>query len=713
MMREVRSNSESMTVTEAAWWALATVLTVWSLLAVGLAQTGLFRDWALLAAGLLACMVGWGVVRIMKPLLRLRSSRRESLFLAVILAAGFGLFGWPAEHFPMLGDSSIYPNTAAMLIRTGDLEYHYDPLDDLALEQKQLFYVPSDRQIPGIEIQSYQGLLYGAYYVTDVDQNTVVSSRPPVAIAWMGLFGMLLGERGMLYVTPLFGAMSLAALYFLGKRVFDPGTGALAAVSLLVSFPQLHFSRAPYAEVVGQFFVLIALYAWGAYLQRRQPMYILAGLGALTAAFATRIDAILMLPTLALFTLLLFLQRDWKGPLLVGVGLVAAVGFTLWTVNRPYTGATAELLLVGQLRFLRQLGPSTTLALVVFPALTLVLALLLKRRLPWARLWRFARWGLSTGVVLAIAYALYIRPLRPEYVTLNGTRFYTHNEELMTLAAQYLGHPTLWLGALGMILVIRQRRIPLEQILVLFFVTFFTVSFFWKYTTARVYPVALRRLVPEVLPGFFLLGAFALQQVRQRRAWRWAVLGLAGLTMALLMCVSMPYWFYSEAEGARDLLDALAKRLPSNAVILFEPGREGSIAGWFATPLWSFHQRQALLFNEGELDHSTVDEVVCLWQGQGKAVYVVSWQDPAEWWPGDFQGQLEEEVIWDSGIIGQSLNFPPLIWRFAFTFSIYRLDEAGCASSSGGYPPPYAPLFDAPRQQCYNTHGLSRADKVP
>jgi hypothetical protein len=713
MMREIRSNSESMTVTETAWWALATVLTVWSLLAVGLAQVGLFRGWALLAAGLLACMVGWGVVRTMKPLLRLRSWRRESLFLAVILAAGFGLFGWPAEHFPMIGDSSIYPNTAAMLIRTGGLEYHYDPLDGLTLEQKQLFYVPSDRQIPGVEIQSYQGLLYGAYYIMDADQNTVVSSRPPVAIAWMGLFGMLFGERGMLYVTPLFGAMSLAALYFLGKRVFGPGTGALAAVLLLVSFPQLHFSRAPYAEVVGQFFVLVALYTWAAYLQRRQPMYILAGLGALTAAFATRIDAILVLPTLALFILLLFLRRDWNGLLFVGVGLVATVGLALWTVNRPYTGATAELLLIGQLRFLCQLGPGAILALMTLLGLTLALALLLKRRLPWARLWRFARRGLSAAVVLAIAYALYIRPLRPEYVTLNGTQFYTHNEELMTLAAQYLGHPTVWLGALGMVLVIRQHRIPPEQVMVLFFVTFFAVSFFWKYTTARVYPVALRRLVPEVLPGFLLLGAFALQRMRQRRAWRWAALGLAGLTMALLMRVSVPYWFYREAEGARDLLDALAKRLPSDAVILFEPGREGSIVGWFAAPLWSFHQRQALLFNEGKLDHSTVDEVLCLWQGQGKEIYAVSWRDPAEWWPGDFQGRLEEEVIWDSDIIGQSLHFPPLIWRFAFTFSIYRLEEVDCAPSSGGYPPPYAQPFDAPRQQCYNTHRLSRADKVP
>jgi hypothetical protein len=79
----------------------------------------------------------------------------------VILVAGLFLFGWPAEHFPLMGDSAIYPNTAAMLVRTGGLTYHHDPLDGLTMEQKQLFYVPSDRQLPHIQIQSYKGLPCG------------------------------------------------------------------------------------------------------------------------------------------------------------------------------------------------------------------------------------------------------------------------------------------------------------------------------------------------------------------------------------------------------------------------------------------------------------------------------------------------------------------------------------------------------------------------
>lgn len=664
-MREIRSNSESMTVTETAWWALATVLTVWSLLAVGLAQVGLFRGWALLAAGLLACMVGWGVVRIMKPLLRLRSSRRESLFLAVILAAGFGLFGWPAEHFPMIGDSSIYPNTAAMLIRTGGLEYHYDPLDGLTLEQRQLFYVPSDQQIPGVEIQSYQGLLYGAYYVTDADQNTVVSSRPPLAIAWMGLFGMLFGERGMLYVTPLFGAMSLAALYFLGKQVFDPGTGALAAVLLLVSFPQLHFSRTPYAEVMGQFFVLIAQYAWMVWLQKRRWIFSLVGVGALTVAFAARIDSVLAFPLLAIFVVLLAIREGWRELFAPGVGLVVAVAFTCWTINRPYVGVIAEMMLPARWPP-SALGPSTLASLVGFLCLAVLLLALLVHYVSRAPVWRLARWGAVFVVILAVGYGLHIRPLRQEYAT------------LMAVAAQYLSPLAFWLGALGAVLVLRQCPIALERMLLLFFVVSSAALFLWRYTTAYAYPVALRRLVPEVLPGFFLLGAFALRWIGKHRMWRFGALAVAGLTMALLMSVSTPYWFHREAEGTWGFLENLAKRLPSDAVVLFEPHQEDSVAGWFATPLWSFFGRRALLLNREELDGAALNDAMCSWQAQGREIYVVAWRNPADWWPGEFRGRLEGEVVWDSSIIGQSLRFPPYVWRFAFTFSIYQWEENVC-----------------------------------
>ena len=80
----------------------------------------------------------------------------------------------------------------------------------------------------------------------------------------------------------------------------------------------------------------------------------------------------------------------------------------------------------------------------------------------------------------------------------------------------------------------------------------------------------------------------------------------------------------------------------------------------------------SILLNSGEADVAALQDAICFWQSQGRDVYVVSQNDPSGWWPGEFQGRREGEVVWDSSIIGQSRLFPPYVWRFGFTFSIYR-----------------------------------------
>ncbi|HSR31658.1 MAG TPA: hypothetical protein VLY63_13915, partial [Anaerolineae bacterium] len=572
------------------------------------------------------------------------------------------------------------PNTAAMLLRSGGLTYHHEPLDGLTIQQKQLFYVPADRQFTTTEIDSYEGLLYDAYYVMDPEQSTIVASRPALTIAWMGMLGMLGGERAMLYVTPFFGAASLVIAYFVGKRVFDSGTGALAAVWLLVSFPQLHFSRTPYAETVGQFFVLTFLYAVAAYVQTRRLLFVPMSLAALTAAFSARIDSILALATLFLFMVFLAARRDWRGLGASVACMTVAAGFTMWTVNRPYVGATAELMLFGQLRSLQQLMPyAVPLGICALAGLALFVTL---RRFvsspPWLQ--RTIRWGLSVAIVLGVGYALYLRPLIPEYTQLGGQVVPTYNEELMAVAAEYVSPLLLWLAALGAILILQRRRIPPEQVLFLVFVLSFGAILFWKYTTARVFPVALRRWMPEVFPGLCLLGAFAVRWLAQRPRLRWGATAIAGLTAALIMAVSAPYWFHLGAQGALELVETLAERIPSDAVILLEPEQDNAVAGWLAAPLWSIEQRDALLLNSGELDGTLLDETVCGWQRQGRDVYIIALNDPETWWPGEFSGHEEDQAVWDSSIIGQSLHFPPYVWRFAFTFSVYEWDGISCPS---------------------------------
>jgi len=660
---------------ERIWQLIIVLLAVWSLLAVVFAQIGLFRAWTLLAAGAVAAAVGVCFWLLRRPL-PWRGGRRETVFVALLLAAGLFLYMRPAEHLPLIGDSAIYPNTAARLIRDHGLVYSYTPLDGLTAAQKELFYVPASEQVSHEPIESYEGLLYGAYYVMDVAHNEIVSSRPPVTIVWMGLFGQLFGLRGMLYVTPLFGALSLVMVYFLGKRLFGPSAGALAAIWLLLSFPQLHFSRAPYAEVVGQFFVVAMVYALVAYLQTRRTSFIVMGLVALAVSFAARLDVILTLPAVLFFLFILVRRRDTGGIVASLLGLVAVLGYTLLTVNRPYVGAMQELLFAAQLRGLAH--PQVLTALLSGGLLALGAILVALRRVSVLPRSYLVSGGMILILVLVVGYALHIRPLTPEYMWSRGQYFETHNNEIMAIAAQYVSPLLFWLAAGGASLVIWRQRLFSEQGLLVVFVISLASVFFWKYTTGRIYPVALRRLLPEVLPGMMLLGASALIWLAQHRRVRTVAMGLAGLVAVLQIGVSGQYWFHREAPGTWDFVQELSDRLPSDAVVLFEPLESDSIVGWFAAPLWSIDDRRALLLRQERPDARTLGGALCQWQEEQRAIYLVAQREPAQWWPGEFQVDTIDQMRWNSTLIGQSLRFPPYMWYFDFLFTIYRLAPGVC-----------------------------------
>jgi hypothetical protein len=458
----------------------------------------------------------------------------------------------------------------------------------------------------------------------------------------------------------------------------------------VVSFPQLYFSRAPYAEVVGQFFVLSALYSLVRYLESRSAWDCAQGIAVMTVAFAARIDAIMALPMVGLFLILLAARRDKRGLTISTIMLVGAAAFTLWTLNRPYTGATAELLLAGQLAGLRRLG-LRLFALALLALLGLTAVAFGARRLVTVRMRELVGRALGVAVLLGVGYALHVRPRIPEYLVVNGQRFPLYSEEVMSVPARYISPLLFWLAAFGIALVLWKGRIEAKRALLLFFVLPFGMVLFWRYTSASVYPVALRRLVPEVIPGLALFGASAVDWLGQRPRGRWVALALSGLVAVWLLSVSAPYWFRQEAVGTWNFLEALSQQLPSDAMVVFEPLRGDSLAGWFAAPLWSFQGRQTLLLNQGELDGSALRETICLWQRQGRQVYVVAQEDPAHWWPGDFGGRLKSKLTWDTAIIGQSRLFPPYIWRFAFTFYIYRWEEAYCASPNVGAGLPFYP----------------------
>jgi 4-amino-4-deoxy-L-arabinose transferase-like glycosyltransferase len=652
---------------ERIWVIWAAFAVLWSVFGVVLAQIGEFRPLLVGVATVLAGLGGWFFGRIER---RVRGTERsEGLWplTPILIAAGL-LFGWPAEHFPLLGDSAIYPNTAAVLIRTGGLSDTYRPFTGLTLAQKELFYVPSDRQIPGLTIHSYKGLLYGAYYVMDPERNWVVSSRQPVPIVWMGALGMIGGPLGMLYATPLLGVTSLAALYFVGKWIFGRREGALAALWLLLSFPQLHFSRAPYAEVFGQFFVLAGLYGLTRFLQTGWMGYAGLGIMAWGVAFAARLEMIMALPILVLF--LVCAVRRYGGRALVRLSpvLMLALAFAAWSLNRPYAGATLELIWAGVLHPLWQKAnkPVVWIGLLGAGLLAAVgLGWALRKDLP-GRFRQSLRWG-GTGLMVAgVIYGMLVRPW------IEGFGSVPTHAELLPIASLYISPLLLGSATVGAIRILHQSQGRPGQRIAFGALILFGLVFFWRYTTARVYPVALRRLVPEVLPLLALTGAWGLSWPGNR--WKWVGRSVAGLICIWLIGISGPYWMEAEGQGTWKFMERMVSQIPQDAVILFEPLDDNSIVGWFAAPLWSFYNLNALLLNNN-FDKNELENLIKSWQALGKHVYVLVQGDSCLEKPGLFVKDSTGELWWNSNIIGQSLKFPPIIWRFKFSFVVCNITK--------------------------------------
>ncbi|MBI5878447.1 MAG: glycosyltransferase family 39 protein [Chloroflexi bacterium] len=660
---------------------LVLVLTV-TWLGVALAQFGVFSLVNTAAgAGAILALVGWWARRRIRWHLPVVGWPHVAVALPVILATV--LFAQPTEHYPLIGDSAIYPNTGALLAQTAGLTYEYTPFRGLTPDEKKLFYVPSDEQIPGMVIVGYQGLLYGAYYVVDADSNHIVSSRPAGFIVWLALAFAAFGRAAVFSVTPLFGVMGVTALYLAGARLYGFRTGMLAALLLVVSFPQIHFARTPYAEAMAQALVWGGLYCVFTYLSRPRRMYLLIAAASFGAAILTRIDALAsVLPALVVVFLLIARRDAWGAAIFLCWMALSIAG---WLVNAmtwlaPYVLASQQLFSIYVYGFLKiwpwlaAIGGATALAVAVLlyqhglRARDAALGLAANT---------FVR-GLFAALVIGITLYLYfIHPVWPP------VRAGIPPNDMLPRLGLYLTPLLIAAAAFGLVLCFWQSPRG-HDIVLMTFTVLFAGLFLPRYTSAAVYPVALRRLTPEVIPALLLFASYFIGWAISRSFWRRmfpttlrnAQVAVLALVMSGVLATSAPYLVYQEAQGTTQFASSLAEVFPTDAVIIFEPIGDSSQVGWFACPLWSVYGRDAVLLSKPAVDQRLLMSAVSKWLAQGRPVYFVSESEASASAPGRIRYTMTGRLRWDSSLIGQSRDlFPPFIWRFDMPFYIFRLTE--------------------------------------
>ena len=651
-------------------------------LLIGLAEGGWFGAWPLVLPFLLvavaAALLAWW-----------RQSALDRWTIAGLVVVGGLLYTPPAEHLPLFGDSAIYVNEAAYLVRTGGLSGVYEPLAALSPAVRDPFYVDSIEQHPETPLQAYAGFIYGGYYITDPTGPTIQASRQPLSEVWLALWMKLVGVGGALYNTPLWGVAGLVVLYLVARHFVSQPLALWAALLLGVSYPQIHFSKAPYSEIPGQFWTLLGFYFALCWIERRRPWQLATVLLCWATAWSGRIDALLLLSGVGVLGLMAATWREGASLRWAASVVPLCVALVWLSANGPYIWATYEIVLL----FWPWFG-SALLAMLL--ALPLVVALF------WfAGRWlqRWLQWLAPALHLLLFAAALFVvgwstipNPWRVTEVT----RRY---QEILWFSSYYLTPLFFWLALAG-IGWLFWRGYGAKALLLLAMALTLSLLFFMNYTSAPVYPVSLRRLVSDVLPLLTLLAAITIEAIvtppQPSPVWGGSHLrdksslpslgrGRVGLASVVGMValgwmgwLGWPVYQQAESKGTLAFIQELHEALPPDGVFLFENQDDNSWIGWLAAPLYSLYGDWALRLENDEPDPAIMAQALSEFRSSGRTVYLVSQQNPPppSLLPPGATATLVLERLWQSSLIGQTrAPYPPPYWEFAHPVYLFKVEE--------------------------------------
>ncbi|MEZ4861307.1 MAG: hypothetical protein R3C14_08370 [Caldilineaceae bacterium] len=636
------------------------MLMTWLLIA--LAQMGHFNWWYFILPllPLIVGVAGWAWLRLPQP------DRLATLALVVV---GAVVFFPPAEHLPLTGDAAIYANEGAFLARVGALKTIYEPLAVLRPKARDPFFVSSQEQFPRTPVQSYQGIVYGDYYLVDTATVALHTSRMPLTEVWLALLTKLQGIRLAFYSTGLFATLSLLVLYALGRQFFDRGIALWVVLLLALSYPQIHFGRTSYSEIAGQFWTLAGFYYAVRWTKVRKSWLLTTAFLAWVTTWAGRLDAFMLLGTVGMLLLIAATARDGRS-LWTTLLFAPVYGGLIWLgANGYYVRATGELLGVALQGF----------AYLFFGA---VIALPMM-------VWIFWQWGeqlvallqqlapqLIVLVWLICAFAILWATLPNPWRNPEQTRPF---QEIIWFSSAYVTPLFYWLALAGLALLLwRQRRA--STLLLVATVLMLAAIFFARYTSANVYPVSLRRLISTLIPLMAILAGAVMAApasgTRFWAFWRVARWGVGAIALGWMLFLSWPALQQHEAAGNVAFLEQFHANLPQNGVFFFETQDGDSWVGWLAAPLYSLYNDWALMLDSDTPDPQQLADAVTDWQATGRTVYVVSEHNPlpAPLLPPGYAATLVLEDRWRSSLIGQTrAPYPPPYWEFEHPVYIYEL----------------------------------------
>lgn len=578
------------------------------------------------------------------------------VFLLGILIIAALLFARPSEQILGLSDAGVYVNIGVNIARTGSILIHDPLLTDMDKETSYQFtlylrqprYYLEEMRLPG-------------FYVLDLEKGLIVPQFYHLFPVWIAIFYSILGLPLGLLATPFLGLMGTLGVYFTAKTLFDRRVAPLATLFLVLTAPQIWFSRYPISEMLNQLLIFAAIYALAHFTQKAGTKQthkwfgIVAGL-CLGEIFLARIDfqPLLILISIYLGYLLFarrFKREHWYFFLPIASLLIHSLVHVFffaraYTVDMYYKPVTYDLL-----PFLASLWPKAAL-IVPLLILAVTSCLLTYVYIPHMITWlarrpdlvAFMRRGIAWATIAFIALAgFYAYLIRPGIITSDTiTKLVTSPSEALAILAAYIGAPTprgrwanmvrlgwytsplgLLLASMGLFAMIH-RGVKGKSVPFLSLALFYSFFFIHDVYANPHFIYTMRRYVPVVLPAFVIFMSYALSWLKEafpHKVGKMIAIALGAIMLAFFVYTDRVIAGHVEFRGVIDQVGSLASRFDEQDILILSNNRDEP--SLIATPLEYIFGKDALIVRPNRPDNEKISALVDRWREKGREVFVI------------------------------------------------------------------------------------------
>lgn len=530
---------------------------------------------------------------------RKNEERFQAFVLLGIILISIALFFHPFESIIGGRDPGVYINSGVNIAKTGSITIQDNLIASLNPEDFDNIFIREDFQ----ETPSQ----YLGYYIIDANQGEISQRFFYLYPIWIAIFYSIFESPLFLYITPIVSLLSVIAIFFTVRRLFNQNVALLSIFLLSINYAQIWYSRYPSSEILMQLLIFSGIYFLLMFNKNKSSLFAIFSALCFAEVFFTRIEGILVLLPIMVFSVHSWINnkitRRYVAFLIIYFSLIPIYVFLTYNLISNY--------ILDILNYSNYIIIISLASIVVF---ILIIKKYGKNRIKNIvyineNIWKFV---LSA---LTIALFVYYYYLRPEFFS--GFQ----SDNLLKIMWYIPPSFSVLLIAGGVILAI-QKKMDENLMLFLMFIFIFTIIFIDKTRISPDHPWWIRRFLALTIPSFIIfLSYFTIE-------FNWKKHEKIISTVKILIVLFISFSFmnlssqildYQEYKGIIKQSEEFTEFFEGD-ILLFGNDLLGH---WFATPFrYIFDLNVLMVWQVKNID--IYENMIENWIGNNKEVYFIN-----------------------------------------------------------------------------------------